>query len=268
MTEAVGFPAFPATTRRPGHFANSWWGQEWLRAVAETALDTKPLKQGRRLAYAGRIGPITVSPGRITAQVTDVDAVYHTVVFVDPLTDQQWQRFLDEVTAKAGHLAALLDRDMPHELVEAAADADVPLLPGIGDLRGECECLDWEMCQHAAAVCFQTSWLLDADPFVLLLLRGRAQQTLTADLRERSAKAAAEARREAPSAPDRTRHVFPLAFPEAPGVDPAALAEAATLAITRARNLLLGDESGAESDLAARLSVLLNTQDRPPHVTN
>jgi uncharacterized Zn finger protein len=230
MSEAVGFPAFPATRRRPGRFARTWWGQEWLRAMEETALDPEPLKRGRRFAYAGRVGPITVSPGRIAAQVTDVDAVHHTVVFVDRLGDQEWRRFLDEVAAKAGHLAALLDRDMPQELVEAAADADVRLLPGIGDLRAECDCADWELCQHAAALCFQTSWLLDADPFVLLLLRGRAQRALTDELRERLTRARV--------VHERAQHVFPLAFPQAPGVDPAALAEAAALAVGRARRLL------------------------------
>lgn len=255
---AIGFPAFPAGKRRPGRFARTWWGQSWLQAMEETALDSEPLKRGRRFAYAGRVGPITVSPGRIAAQVTDVDAVHHTVVFVDRLSDQEWQRFLDEVAAKAGHIAALLDRDMPHELVEAAAEADVPLLPGIGDLRAECDCPDWEMCQHAAALCFQTAWLLDADPFVLLLLRGRAQQALTDELRERTAKP--------PVSPllalGRAPSVFPLAVPAAPGVDEAALSSAVELAARRARDLLLRNESGAESEVATILRELLNKEDR------
>jgi len=227
VTEALGFPAFPPSK---GRFARTWWGQAWLRAVEDTSLDTGPLKRGRRLARAGRVGPITVSPGRITAQVTDSDGVYHTAVFVDRLDDGEWRRFLDEVAAKAGHLAALLDRDMPHELVEAAAQADVRLLPGIGDLRAECDCPDWELCQHAAAVCSQAAWLLDADPFLLLLLRGRAQRELTDELRERSRKPEATTR----SASGNVLSVFP----PAPGVDSEAVAAAAALAVERARTML------------------------------
>jgi uncharacterized Zn finger protein len=253
MTEAIGFPAFPASKRRPGRFARTWWGQEWLRAMEDTALDQEPLKRGRRFAYAGRVGPITVSPGRIAAQVTDADTVYHTVVFVDRLSDEEWRRFLDEVTAKAGHLAALLDRDMPHELVQAAADADVPLLPGIGDLQAECDCPDWELCQHAAALCFQASWLLDADPFVLLLLRGRAQRELTDELRARQA-----AKRRSVEDPRRP------VFPEAPGVDPDALAGAVALAARRATELLQRTESGAESEVTARFRQLMVERDRHP----
>lgn len=246
---AIGFPAFPATKRKPGRFARTWWGNAWLQAMEDTSLDLGQLKRGRRYAYAGLVGPITVSAGRIAAQVTSDDgAVYHTVVLVDRLSDAQWRRFLDEVAAKAGHIAALLDRDMPHDLVEAAADADVALLPGIGDLQPECDCEGWELpCTHAAALCFQAAWLLDADPFVLLLLRGLGQDDLTEELRRR---AAARTQRpegalrevEAPhgigplppvSGPPRKLVVSP-----APGVDPEELAHIAARAAERARKLL------------------------------
>ncbi len=243
---AIGFAAFPATTRKPGRFARTWWGNAWLQAMEDTSLDLGQLKRGRRFAYAGLVGPITVSAGRIAAQVTSDDgAVHHTVVLVDRLSDAQWRRFLDEVAAKAGHIAALLDRDMPHDLVEAAADADVPLLPGIGDLQPECDCEGWELpCTHAAALCFQAAWLLDADPFVLLLLRGLGQDDLTGELRRRAA-----ARVRPAPAPDMSPKPLPelppisgpprkLLVPAAPGIDPDDLAAVAARAAVRARKLL------------------------------
>jgi uncharacterized Zn finger protein len=243
MTEAIGFPAFPASKRRPGRFASTWWGEAWLQAMADTSLDNEPLKRGRRYAYAGLVGPITVSPGRISAQTYgEGGELFHTVVFVDRLDDDQWRRFLTEVTAKAGHLAALLDRDMPHELVTAAADADVPLLPGIGDLQPECDCPGWQLpCRHAAALCFQTAWLLDADPFILLLLRGRGQEQLTEELRRRHRPAVAAQPAPLPGPPPPiTGPPAPLVVPPAPGVDPEELAEIAARAANRARALLLG----------------------------
>lgn len=201
---AVGFPAFPATKRRPGRFASTWWGNAWLQAMEDTSLDLGQLKRGRRFAYAGLVGPITASPGRIAAQVYGEDgSLYNTVVLVDRLTEGQWRRFLDEVAGKAGHLAALLDRDMPRDLVIAAADADVALLPGIGDLQPECDCDGWDLpCRHAAALSFQTSWLLDADPFVLLLLRGLGRTELTDELRARSARRPCSLTTESDSASD------------------------------------------------------------------
>lgn len=243
---AIGFPAFPATKRKPGRFARTWWGNAWLQAMEDTSLDLGQLKRGRTFAYAGLVGPITVSAGRLAAQVTSDDgAVHHTVVLVDRLSDAQWRRFLDEVAAKAGHLAALLDRDMPQDLVEAAADADVPLLPGIGDLQPECDCEGWELpCTHAAALCFQAAWLLDADPFVLLLLRGLGQEEVTGELRERAAARARPAQAPAlaaeplPALPPVSGPPRKLVVPAAPGVDPAELAAIAARAAARARKML------------------------------
>lgn len=181
MSDRVkGFPAFGKGVRR----ARSWWGKAWLQALEDTSLDQAPLRQGRKYAHAGLVGTITVSPGRIAATVYDVEDTYQTSVHLTPLTDGEWDRFLAQVAAKAGHLAALLDREMPRELADAAADADVPLLPGIGDLDPECTCPGWELpCKHAAALCHQASWLLDADPWVLLLLRGRDQDEVVAGAR-------------------------------------------------------------------------------------
>lgn len=262
---AIGFPAFPATKRKPGRFASTWWGNAWLQAMEDTSLDLAQLKRGRKFAYAGLVGPITVSAGRIAAQVTNDDgAVHHTVVLVDRLSDAQWRRFLDEVAAKAGHIAALLDRDMPHDLVDAAAGADVPLLPGIGDLQPECDCDGWELpCTHAAALCFQAAWLLDADPFVLLLLRGLGQEDLTEELRRRAAArrrpAPAPVQKPPPPHEPVTGPPRPLVVPPAPGIDPAELAAIAARAATRARKLLAAQETATESDVTGMFARMINT---------
>ncbi|MFI7232182.1 SWIM zinc finger family protein [Nonomuraea angiospora] len=184
MTAARGFAAFPPQ-RAGARFATSWWGRAWVKAMEDTSLDQGLLRKGRAYAKTGQVGPITVSPGRIAA-VTESE--YDTVVRVEQLTEAAWERFLDQVAAKSGHIAALLDRDMPHDLVAAAEDAAVPLLPAVGDLEPECSCPDWgHPCKHAAALCYQASWLLDADPFVLLLMRGRGERELLEALQGRAA---------------------------------------------------------------------------------
>ncbi|QNE17214.1 hypothetical protein F1D05_03900 [Kribbella qitaiheensis] len=188
---ARGFPAFAA--RRGSTRARSWWGQSWVQALEDTSLDSGQLQKGRRFANSGQVGTITVSPGRIAAMVQAPEDTYESVVLVDRLSPDEWRRFLDEVGSRAGHIAALLDGEMPHDLVEAAADAAVPLLPGIGDLDPTCTCDGWELpCQHAAALCYQVGWLLDQDPFVLLLIRGRSQDQLLNDLQQRTTHTALE----------------------------------------------------------------------------
>ncbi|MCX5408838.1 SWF or SNF family helicase [Streptomyces sp. NBC_00335] len=190
---------FPPLPPAPGRaFAQTWWGHAWLRALEDSAMDGQQVKQGRRYARSGAVGAVSVRPGGLTAVVRDPDGTAHrTDVLVQEFTEAQWDRLLGLAAAESGHIAALLDREVPTELVEDAAAAGVDLLPGIGDLDPRCDCGEWDHCPHTAALCYQVARLLDQDPFVLLLLRGRAEAGLVAELEERST---AEA--EAPSGPD------------------------------------------------------------------
>ncbi|MFC9620175.1 SWF or SNF family helicase [Streptomyces sp. NPDC056930] len=180
------FAALPPAHGRG--FAESWWGRAWLKALEDTALDGEQLKRGRRFAREGRVGAVSVRPGRITAVVRDRDSsTYRSDVLLQELNEAEWERFLDMAVDTAGHIAALLDREMPPHLVEDAAAAGVELLPGIGDLDPECTCEAWDHCPHTAALCYQVARLLDQDPFVLLLMRGRGEQRLLDELQVRIA---------------------------------------------------------------------------------
>ncbi|MFE7445793.1 SWF or SNF family helicase [Streptomyces chartreusis] len=179
------FDALPPAHGRG--FALTWWGQAWLKALEETALDLSQLKAGRRLARAGAVGAVSVRPGRITALVRGRDRTAHRAdVLLEQLTGDQWDRFLDMAVERAGHVAALLDREMPPHLVEDAAATGIELLPGMGDLEPQCGCEAWDHCAHTAALCYQVARLLDQDPFVLLLMRGRGERDLLNDLQARS----------------------------------------------------------------------------------
>lgn len=199
----------------PAHgrgFAQTWWGRAWLRTLEESALDSGQLKAGRRLARAGAVGAVSVRPGRITAVVQGRDRTAHRAdVLLEELSEEQWDRFLDMAVERAGHVAALLDRDMPPHLVEDAAARGIELLPGMGDLEPECGCGAWDHCGHTAALCYQVARLLDQDPFVLLLMRGRGERGLLDDLQARSA---------APATPS-SEPSEASTSPEAEGVDAA-----------------------------------------------
>ncbi|MFR0354313.1 SWF or SNF family helicase [Streptomyces sediminimaris] len=253
------FTALPPAGGRG--FAETWWGRAWLRALEETALDSRQLEAGRRLARAGAVGAVSVRPGRITALVQDRDGTAHRAdVLLAELDDAQWDRLLDLTTERAGHVAALLDRDMPPHLVEDAASAGVELLPGMGDLEPECDCDAWDHCGHTAALCYQVARLLDRDPFVLLLMRGRGERALLDEVEARGTRNA-----EVHSGPEgvdateayRSGDIIPplpdlpalprepgrppsldTETPPAPGIDPAALRHLAARTAAEARRLL------------------------------
>jgi hypothetical protein len=70
------------------------------------------------------------------------------------------------------------------------ATVGIDLLPVAGELQPRCSCPDWaNPCKHAAAVCYLVADTLDADPFLLFLMRGRGRDTLLAGLRTRRAAA-------------------------------------------------------------------------------
>lgn len=196
------FPSFPPAIGSRSAFAETWWGRAWVEALENTSMDSGRLSRGRTYARRGAVESITVTPGLAKAKIHgSAPRPYSSSVGVKQLSDAEWDRFLDTVAARAAHIAALLDRDMPPELVEDARAAGVRLLPGVGDLSPDCSCPDWGWpCKHASALCYQIARLLDVDPFVLFLLRGRGEQELMDELRARNAAAAsAEA-----SAPNRT----------------------------------------------------------------
>ncbi|GGO41599.1 hypothetical protein GCM10012287_00690 [Streptomyces daqingensis] len=175
------FAALPPARGRA--FARTWWGTRWLQALEDTALDGEQLRKGRRFARQGAVGAVTVRPGRITAVVRDRDGTAHrSDVLLQELPDADWERVLEVAARESGHLAALLDGEMPPRLVEDALSVGVELLPGIGDLDPSCGCEAWDHCPHTAALSYQLARLLDEDPFVLLLLRGRTERELLEEL--------------------------------------------------------------------------------------
>ncbi|MFF4048329.1 SWIM zinc finger family protein [Streptomyces chartreusis] len=255
------FPAFAARSAEDTRFAESWWGNAWVTALEEGALDAKRLARGRGYAQDGHVDAITVTPGLVLAYVRGSrPRPYRVQVRLRTLDDADWTRFLDAVAERPGHIAALLDKEMPQSL----ADCGVPLLPGPGDLDPRCSCPDrGHPCKHAAALCYQTARLLDADPFVLLLLRGRGERQLLDALSRLSAARAARAAQEQQPAPlagvratealDPERRLPPLpaplpvpphpeqppVYPAAPGgPDPFALDQLATDAAARAHAML------------------------------
>ncbi|MET8096301.1 SWIM zinc finger family protein [Streptomyces sp. NPDC005236] len=188
------FPAFPARVRDEGGFAETWWGNAWVTALEEGALDTARLARGRTYAGHGYVDAVTVTPGVVLAYVHGSrPRPYRVQVRVRTLSDGDWDRFLDAAAERPGHIAALLDKEMPRSL----ADCGVELLPGPGELEPHCSCPDFgHPCKHAAALCYQTARLLDQDPFVLFLLRGRGERELLDALSRRNATRAARAAQE------------------------------------------------------------------------
>jgi uncharacterized Zn finger protein len=271
------FRAFEPRTSGGEVFAESWWGNAWVTALEEGALDAARLMRGRAYADKGHVDAITVTPGLVLAYVHGSrPRPYRVQVRLRTLDDDEWDRFLDTAAERPADIAALLDKELPQSLAGDAAPASAPapasggrsprgtrLLPGPGELEPHCSCPDrGHPCKHAAALCYQTARLLDEDPFVLLLLRGRGERELLDALSRRNAARAAGVRpgqraagppgfRASEALAPRTLPPLPAPLPPPPhpeqppvypgapgGPDPFALDQLATDAAARAHALL------------------------------
>ncbi|MBT2482233.1 SWIM zinc finger family protein [Streptomyces sp. ISL-94] len=213
----------------PGVEAASWWGRAWVSALEEASGDTARLARGRTYAAEGHVDAVTVTPGRIVAYVRGSrPRPYRTELTLPAFADAEWAELLEAVAADPGALAALLEREVPQSLAQ-------DILPAAGELHPHCSCPDFGRppCKHAAALCYRAARLLDEDPFVLLLLRGRGERELLDELARRNAAHAAREQPDAspdfPGVPARVALArtslpllpAPLAAPAAAGLPPA-----------------------------------------------
>lgn len=288
--ESAGLPTAKGPgSRRP--FGLTWWGKAWVDALEHRArLDPNRLGRGRSYARRGSVLDLRVDPGVVSATVQGSRVTpYEVTVRIRAFSGDEWDAVLDVVSAQIGRVAALLDGELPPEVVDDAQAAGLELLPDAGEVKTACNCPDFAVpCKHSAAVCFLIADALDEDPFVLLLLRGRRRDELMSALRSRrsaggdvpAVKArpvgvlakAAFSKEPGPvplppkplGQPGAASAVLMLDPPRQSGVDGRELVALATDAARRAWELASGDGDGGlglsrDEDLARRGAGLLGT---------
>ena len=167
-------------------FGTTWWGRAWIDALEQRArLDSNRLPRGRTYARTGAVGPLHVGPGEVRAAVQGSRAQPYAVhLRVREFSSADWDRAITAIAARAAHAAALLDGELAPGIVDDLAHVKVELLPSAGELGTSCTCPDWaNPCKHAAAVCYLVTDCMDADPFTILILRGRTRDEVLASLR-------------------------------------------------------------------------------------
>jgi len=165
-------------------------------------LDPNRLPRGRDYARGGSVGKLVLAPGEVRAQVQGRKTVpYEVRIRVRRFADDEWDRVLETIAAQLGHAAAMLDGELPPEVAADVATAGLDLLPAAGEVGPRCSCPDdADPCKHSAAVCYLVADALDADPFAVLLLRGRTRGEVLAGLRARRRHARSGTEREGAAA--------------------------------------------------------------------
>ena len=168
-----------AASRR-GAFASTWWGKEWIRILESSRIGAR-LSRGKSYARKGKVTELTISPGRVTARVQGSrSGKYLVLLECETLPEESKAQLLNALEEQPCLAARLLEKDLPKELEQLFAEAELPLFPSPEkDLQTECSCPDWSNpCKHIAAVFYLMGEAFDADPFFLLTLRGLEREDL------------------------------------------------------------------------------------------
>jgi len=192
------YPSYPPSAPRPvanglkarskrGAIGEQWWSQQFIKALEQMG-NASRLQRGKRYARKGQVIGMEVGDGEVRAKVQGSAArPYGVTIRLRALTDAEWGRVFDLMSAQAIFAAQLLAGVVPHDIEKVFSEAGVPLFPASEkDITTNCTCPDWENpCKHIAAVYYLLAERFDEDPFLLFALRGQSRDEVMAALRER-----------------------------------------------------------------------------------
>jgi uncharacterized Zn finger protein len=165
------------TSRERGAIAESWWSKRFIAVLESFGLGGR-MQRGRRYARSGQVLSLDVTPGLITSVVQGSrPAPYLVSIRVEEPTEHQWSQLDTAMQQRVGFVAQLLSGEVPADLEEAFGSVGVSLFPrSWRDVDSSCSCPDHENpCKHIAAVLYLFADHLDADPWLLLVWRGRTR---------------------------------------------------------------------------------------------
>ncbi|MEU7872275.1 SWIM zinc finger family protein [Dactylosporangium sp. NPDC049140] len=177
-----------------GAIGASWWSKRFLAVLESFALGTR-LTRGRNYARAGQVLRLDVAPGTVTASVQGSrPRPYDVSIGLAAFGDTVWAGVEQALAGEALGAAKLLAGELPPHVEDVFLAAGAPLFPArLADLTMRCSCPDKAVpCKHLAATCYLLAERFDADPFDILLWRGRSRDALLAALRTLRAGGPAE----------------------------------------------------------------------------
>lgn len=186
-----------------------WWTQQWLDLINSYRFK-KRLERGWRYAREGNVLSIRFKGQKVLAEVQGTEPKpYRLSLWLDSLSDEDWEFVLQSLSQKALFSAKLLAGEMPVNIEAAFAANGLRLFPfNLSEVHSRCSCPDKaNPCKHISAVYYLLGDHFGEDPFVLFQLRGRTREQLLQALRQKR-------QTQAPAAP-----VAPAIAPRDPGLE-------------------------------------------------
>jgi uncharacterized Zn finger protein len=160
--------------------------EKWV-AMLQVGVYPNDFTRGRTIGNTNKMQRLRVRPGQVSAEVLSSGYMYNhetraVKVEVSTFSDAAWSYIGGRLAQERALVAQLLAGALPDALVQLCSDAGVRLLPLKDELKTSCEYDGRYFCKHTIGVCYRLGLMIDADPFVLLTLRGRSRAQLLAPL--------------------------------------------------------------------------------------
>jgi uncharacterized Zn finger protein len=151
------------------------WSQRLLDSL--NAIGFGPTRRpGRRNQHAGQVLSFSLSKSMVIGLLHGTgDEAYRARIAVRAFSGRDWGRIERELSRQTRYAAKLLSGDLPMDIEDVFDALDLPLFPRTTrDIAMDCSCPDWQVpCNHLSIMCHLLAEMFDADPFQILVWRGR-----------------------------------------------------------------------------------------------
>ena len=157
------------------------WPERWNDVLLECREFRTKVRRGRVLARRRRVEGLAIRPGLVTATVEDDSGNSFSVRLRLSIFDPDvWNDVVNRLQGDASHLARLVTGRIDDDMMEAFDASGAELFPyDISDVSYYCTCFDQAaVCIHSVAAHVALADAMEADPFVLMELRGRDRDWL------------------------------------------------------------------------------------------
>ncbi len=176
--------------------SGEWLKDRWLQPFLDASDLRIAVRRGRVINRKGWVRDVKVANGIFTAEVnSDAGVVHHVKVRMDVVDGDVWGDVVAIASDEAALSGDLLNGAVTNRVASLFEECGQDLFPfDLRDLTIFCSCSHSGAgcCQHAVAASFKFAELISVDGTLLLQLRGRAHDELTADLRAQRTGASIE----------------------------------------------------------------------------
>lgn len=143
----------------------------------------------RDYAQRGQTRAFKIEVGAIKAEVQGRRfKAYEASISLEQVTIEQWEKVIDALVSDPLLNARLLSGEFPNEIDAVFRQHGAALAPAEGEtISVTCNCNEAQPCKHGACLAMLLTEAVDADPFILLDLRGIARDQVIERLRQRRA---------------------------------------------------------------------------------